>query len=293
MYSISQKLRNSSALLLVILVLMRGASSFAGGNWSVKDDDLINAVERVEKINQEIRTAAQAIQTATFNIQTATFNISDKLGTDTDSAITRLRTIDNKVITIDGKLNIPATVLKENSVTLFARIEQHEAVGTTYTVPVDYHKAPTIDCGDKRFEFTMPTTIEDAAKTYLPGLGAVFKDYYTKWTQKEKSLTEACKDINFVVAQMYAENKSFEEQIKLLQTAINTFNITPSTQSGVSGTTGTTYGSLAAMSFNLQTIQASQANIIGIHASNVEMYKMKITAAKEEYMRLSLKKLLG
>jgi Cobalamin adenosyltransferase len=289
MYSISQKLRNSSALLLVILVLLRGASSLAGGNWSVKDDDLIEVVGRVEEINKEIRTAAQAIQTRTFNIQTATFKISDKLGTDTDSAITRLRTIDNKVITIDGKLNIPATVLKDNSVTLFTRIEETVSLGVTRTLKVDYHEAPVIDCGDKRFEFKMPTTIEDAAKDYLPKLG----DFYKKWTQSEKSLTEACKDINFEVAQMYAENKSFEEQIKLLQTAINTFNITPSTPSGASGTTGTTYGGLAAMSFNLQTIQASQANIIGIHASNIEMYKMRITAAKEEYMRLSLKKLLG
>jgi hypothetical protein len=135
------------------------------------------------------------------------------------------------------------------------------------------------------------------------GMGMAKVSSTSKNAKSMKALKTACTEINDLVAAMYAEQKSFNIQIKALQTTINTYEkiVKPkaaATTAGSSSTSSseastTSYGDLAVLSLELQVIQVSQANIIGVHASNTAMFKFQIQALKDLYLKLSIKRVLG
>lgn len=279
---------------LIVLVAVF-ASSFANADWYVKDKDLITAVNTMK--------ASKSLADVITSVNKVSTYIGE--GKDTDNVNTKLKEANENIGTLTKQFIFDKKTLPTFTATYYVNAD---AAKTEIEI-----KTPEVNCEgnvaeDKSKISSLSSGNVSAAVNAAVSL-AKLSVSGAAFASSDGPLNLACKKVNLEITAMYEERKAFNKQIKLLQDKINSYEneinpaykitngkIVASTASTAStatnGTALTTYAELSILAIQLQIVQASQANTIGIHASNVEMFKMKIQTAKEEYLRIAIKRLL-
>lgn len=291
-------LKQTTAKLIAVITVF--SSGYANADWLVKDKTLIEAVNdmRGRKSLLDVTNAINDVKTYVGS-GTSSNNLNTKLddiktyvgeGTKTDNLNTKLNFLTQQFLTIKKEF------IKVDSI--------------TYLKKYDKSSAPTVNCAglksDDYKSIDSDKITNSAAKKAFDASKLLAKAYTivkgtassleeTSPSETAKTLLGSCSYVNSLVTEMYEESNAFYVHIKTLQEKIDVIakkGLTPALVNTT--TTGKdTFADVAVISLELQIIQASQANAIGVHAANVEMFKFKIQTAKENYMKLAIKKLLG
>jgi hypothetical protein len=270
---------------LIVLVAVF-ASSFANADWYVKDKDLISAVNTMK--------ASKSLADVITSVNKVSTYIGE--GKDTDNVNTKLKEANENIGTLTKQFIFDKKSLPTFSATYYLN-------GANQDIEIE---TPVVNCEgnsaeDKSDTSGLGSSVSAAVSASVKAAKLALST--AAFASPSGPLNEACKQINTEIKAMYDERKAFNKQIKLLQNKINSYEneINPAykitngkivASTATNGTALTTYAELSILAIQLQIVQASQANTIGIHASNVEMFKMKIQTAKEEYLRIAIKRLL-
>jgi hypothetical protein len=288
----------------LIITVTVFASSFAKADWYVKDAQLARILAKEATIDK-VRVAVQNTETAVGQ------------GTKTDNVNTKLHTINENITKLTNQFSFNKktfpTYEASNYLGQFRKVTAAISTIKTETVFI----TPKLKCNDLTLKDTkndkgdvglsMFGTAGEAASFAGKATLLLLKNgngFNNKAYENLKELNTACENINTLVAEMYKEANSFNSQIYAIQEKINSYKDSikpkaPATSAGSSSSSTAgenktdSYADLAMISLELQIIQASQANIIGVHASNAAMFKFQIQAAKELYLKLSVKRMLG
>lgn len=296
----------------LLFALAAFASNSANADWYVKDRDLIG----VAKILATEKTIA-AVKTAVGNVETEVKNIKElSLGTGskTDNVNTKLKTINENITELTNQFSFNTRTFPTYQSSNYLNQFKTVTVSLSSTKIVTVFISPKLKCDDLTLE-DKQSKIETGVMSQFGAEGNAawqvgqnvllgLKNGFGKATEDMKALNTTCKNINTLVAEMYEEANSFNSQISGIQEKINSYKSVikpkpPATPAGTSSSAKSSedktdsYADLAMISLELQIIQASQANIIGVHASNAAMFKFQIQTAKELYLKLALKRMLG
>lgn len=288
----------------LLVVLVAFASSFAKADWYVKDSNLARILAK---------------ETTIADVKTAVENTATSVGKGTveDNVNTKLKKINENITVLTNQFSFNKktfpTYEASNYLGQFRKVTAAISTIKTETVFI----TPKLKCNDLTLKDTkndkgdvglsMFGTAGEAASLAGKGTLLLLKSgtgIANKAYENLKELNTACENINTLVAEMYKEANSFNSQIYAIQEKINSYKDSikpkaPATSAGSSSSSTAgenktdSYADLAMISLELQIIQASQANIIGVHASNAAMFKFQIQAAKELYLKLSVKRMLG
>jgi hypothetical protein len=277
-------------------------SSFANADWYVKDSELIKVANTLatETTIAKVSKAVAAVETEVKNIKT----LSLGTGTATDNVNTKLKTINENITELTNQFSFKDRNFPTSPVSSYLDSPSNKSVLV----------APKLKCGDLEVVDSSKGNMGNmdtfgskatAAWNVLKNTGMKFaqSSIVSENAKSIKTLYTACTSINNLVGEMYAEAASFNKQINTLQEKINNYEkiVKPRAAATTDGSSSTSssdktthsYADLAMLSLELQVIQASQANIIGVHASNTAMFKFQIQALKEVYLKLSVKRMLG
>lgn len=96
----------------------------------------------------------------------------------------------------------------------------------------------------------------------------------------DQKIYDSCEKVNTTANAIFSETKKLYGSLKVIQNKLNKYSVAVTTDPG----------KLASWSFELQILQASQANLIGMHMATLELYKLNLEVAKYNYLQLSLRK---
>jgi flagellar biosynthesis/type III secretory pathway protein FliH len=296
----------------LLFALAAFASNSANADWYVKDIELRETAKilATEVTVAAVSKAVSAVETEVKNIK----DLSLGTGSNTDNVNTKLKTINENVTELTNQFSFNTRTFPTYQSSNYLNQFKTVTVSLSSTRTVTVFISPKLKCDDLMLEDTksdikmgamsqfgaIGTAAWAKAQGYLLGLSNGSGKAY----ENMKALNTACKNINKLVAEMYEEANSFNSQISGIQEKINSYKSVikpkpPATSAGTSSSATSSenktdsYADLAMISLELQIIQASQANIIGVHASNAAMFKFQIQTAKELYLKLALKRMLG
>ena len=127
----------------------------------------------------------------------------------------------------------------------------------------------------------MPITAADAKTLEYSGISCPELALLTINRHRlDSDIRTSCEDINAIAEKIFSETRNLYDKLLIIQNKLLGYTIAATTDPG----------RLASLTFELQILQATQTNLIGMHMATLDAYKLNLEAAKYKYLQLSFKK---
>lgn len=150
------------------------------------------------------------------------------------------------------------------------------------TLDDTYKRNTLVAVSDLAALLKMPTTANNATTLKYSEIECPkFSELNVLTNHKlDKDIAASCENINTIAKKIFSETRDLYDKLIIIQNKLFGYKILKTTDPG----------QLASLAFELQTLQASQANLIGMHMATLEAYKLNLESAKHSYLKISFRK---